>query len=66
MTTDDQIELLVDEAHKLFGNSSVHEVIDLEHEEALKFIVEHYGPVDMDRFDRYMKVVEKVKEITAS
>lgn len=59
--TDDQIENLVEEAHKLFNKTSIHEVIDLSREEALNFLVGNYGPIDMDRFNNYMILLAQIK-----
>jgi len=59
----DQIEMLVEQAHRLFGKTSVYEVFDLSNRrEAIRTLVEFYGPVDMGRVDRYLFILDQLRD----
>jgi len=46
-------ERLICAAHAIFSLNSVHEVIDLDSEEAVERLVDFYGPeIDMEKVDR--------------
>ena len=58
----DQIKFLVDQAHDLFDEISVFDVIDLPtREDAVKRIVELCGPVDMGKVDRYLSILDRLR-----
>ncbi len=58
----DQIEFLVDQAHRLFGKTSIFEVIDLPtRQEANKVLVEAHGPVDEAKVDRYLSILDRLR-----
>lgn len=60
--TMDQIESLVDRAHRLFGETSVFEVIDLpSRKEAIRTIVKFFGPVDVEKVDRYLDILDRLR-----
>ncbi|MBU1565092.1 MAG: hypothetical protein KJ630_05625 [Proteobacteria bacterium] len=54
MMAEEKIEALVEAAHSIFGETSIYEVIDLEDREAIGVLVDHYGPIDMKKVDRYL------------
>jgi len=65
MTQDkDQIEKLVDEAHKIFNKTSVFEVVDLDNNPARDFLNEAYYNPGPEVIDRYLCVIEKLRWIT--
>ena len=58
----DQIDFLVDQAHRLFGKTSVFEVIDLrDRQGAINTLVEIYGPVDVGKVDRYLSILDRLR-----
>lgn len=60
----DQIEMLVEQAHCLFGESSIFEVFDLpSRREALRILVEFYGPVDVEKVDRYLFILDQLRDV---
>ena len=60
----DQIELLIHEAHSLFGETSVFEVIDLPtRQEAAKWLVEYYGSAaDEGKVDLYLSILDRLRQ----
>ena len=59
----DQIEFLVDRAHRLFGETSVFEVIVLpSREEIIISLISFYGPVDFGKVDRYLLVLGRLRK----
>lgn len=60
----DQIEKLVDEAHKIFNQTSVFEVVDLDNNPARDFLNEAYDNPGPESIDRYLCVIEKLRWIT--
>lgn len=57
----DEIDMLVNEAHAIFGATSVYEVIDSESkEEAIEFLNEVYGNPGSDIIDRYLDVTDRL------
>ena len=60
--TDDQIEAIVAQAHRLFGETSIFEVFDLEdRKEVLRTLVDFYGPVETGKVDKYMDIINKLR-----
>jgi len=58
----DPAESLIDEAHSIFSENSVYEVIDLDREMALSRLVYFYGSMlDMEKVDRYLAVVDELR-----
>ena len=53
----DEIDILVNEAHAIFGATSVYEVIYRENKEA-------YDNPNSDNIDRYLKVTGRLKKVT--
>lgn len=48
----DQIEMLMEQAHGLFGETSIFEVFDLpNHQEVIQTLTEFFGPVDVARWN---------------
>ena len=59
----DQIEMLVDQAHRLFGRTSIFEVFDLSNRrEVIRTLVEFYGPVDMGKVDRFLFILDQLRD----
>ena len=58
----DQIEMLVEQAHCLFGETSIFEVFDLpSHQEVIQTLTEFYGPVDMGKVDQYLTILDQLR-----
>ena len=58
----DQIEIFVEQAHRLFGKTSVFEVIDLPtKQEAINLLVEFYGMVDVGKVDLYLLILDRLR-----
>ena len=58
----DQIEFLIDQAHDLFDEISVFDLIDLPtREDAIKGLVDLYGPVDMGKVERYLDILDRLR-----
>ena len=50
----DHDERVINEAHTIFSETSVHEVIDLDHESAVERLIYFYGHgIDMEKVDKY-------------
>jgi len=59
----DEVEELVDAAHDLFGDYSIYEVLGLEDwPTAIERIMEMYGPVDIEKVERYFAVLDRIRE----
>jgi hypothetical protein len=55
-------ERLVCTAHAIFSLNSIHEVIDLDRENAVERLIDFYGPeIDMEKVDRYLAVVQELR-----
>jgi hypothetical protein len=55
-------ERLICAAHAIFSLNSVHEVIDLDREDAVESLIYFYGPdIDMEKVDRYLAVVWELR-----
>jgi hypothetical protein len=63
----DQIDFLIDRAHRLFDKTSVFEVIDLStRQEAVKVLREFYGQVDDEKVDRYLEILDRLRKELSS
>ena len=63
MMTEKEVEVLIEEAHRIFGKTSIYEVIDIEDREAaIATLVEFYGPVDDYDVDRYFAILDLILE----
>lgn len=61
---DDKLEDLVNQAHDLFGESSIYEVMDLDdREEAIEVLSEYYAPLDMDKVERYFTILDQIRSL---
>lgn len=61
--TDDQIEGLIEQAHGIFGKTSIYEVVDIEDRQtAIKTLVEFYSPVRKDDLDKYLSIIDQLRE----
>ena len=60
--TQDRDERLIDEAHALFSENSIHEVIDLDREMAVERLIYFYGPeIDMEKVDKYLALADELQ-----
>lgn len=59
----DQLEDLIDQAHDIFGKSSIYEVFDLDRKEAIEVLFDFYGLLDMDKVERYFSILEQIRAI---
>jgi hypothetical protein len=58
----DPAESLIHQAHSIFSENSVYEVIDLDREMAVERLIYFYGPmIDMGKVDKYLTVVEELR-----
>lgn len=58
----DQIEILVEQAHRIFGETSIFEVYDLPNRlEVISTLVEFYGPVDVEKVDQYLAILDQLR-----
>ena len=63
-TTDIQIEMLVEQAHRLFDKTSIFEVFDLpSRQEVINTLFELYGPVEVGRVDQYLEVLNRIRSL---
>ncbi|SHH97339.1 hypothetical protein [Desulfofustis glycolicus] len=60
----DFIEILIERAHQILGDSSVYEVIDLDNAAARDRIREIYGNVEAATINAYLKVVDEIRVVT--
>lgn len=63
---DDRVEVLVIEAHQIFGMTSIYEVMDLDRRLAIKTLAEFYGPTDQDKIDKYLSIVDELRKAEKS
>lgn len=60
---DTQIETLVDQARKLFTETSIFEVFDLpSRQEVINTLVEFYGLIDVRKIDRYLSILGQLRD----
>ncbi|KJR97314.1 MAG: hypothetical protein VR65_25720 [Desulfobulbaceae bacterium BRH_c16a] len=60
----DQIEMLVEQAHGLFGETSIFEVFDLPgHQEIIQTLTEFYRPVDVGKVDQYIAIINQLRTL---
>ena len=65
MMPEEHIEALVEAAHNIFGETSIYEVMDLEdRRSAVRVLVDHYGLIDMGRVDRYLGILDQLRDET--
>ncbi|KAB2891388.1 MAG: hypothetical protein F9K32_04495 [Desulfobulbaceae bacterium] len=58
-------ERLINEAHDLFGDYSIFEVIDLDRPAAIERMKEMYGnEVELAKVEEYLDILEKLKKYT--
>lgn len=62
-TGTDQIEQIVDQAHKIFNKTSVLEVIDMDGDSARDFLNKAYGHPEPAIIDLYLDVIEMLRWI---
>jgi hypothetical protein len=61
---DDKLEDLINQAHDIFGESSIYEVLDLDdREEAIEVLSEYYAPLDMDKVERYFTILDQIRSL---
>jgi len=60
--TEKEVEALIEEAHQIFGRTSIYEVIDMDRESAIATLVEFYGPIDEYDVDRYFAILDLILE----
>lgn len=59
---EDRIETLVEQAHSIFGKTSVFEVFDLtDRNEITGILVDFYGPVEGEKVDKYLKIFDELR-----
>ncbi|NTW87754.1 MAG: hypothetical protein HGB26_01205 [Desulfobulbaceae bacterium] len=58
----DQIEMFVDQAHRLFDKTSILNVFDLpSHQEVIQVLTESYGLVDAGRAHEYIFILDRLR-----
>jgi len=59
---DDILEKLIWQAHDIFGETSIYEVMDIEdRNEAIMILVDFYGPVRMDDIEKYFNILNQIR-----
>ena len=58
----EELEELINAAHDLYGDYSIYEVMDLDRPAAIERMVEMYGPVDLEKVERYLAVLDRIRE----
>lgn len=61
MTMPDNIENLVEQAHQIFGNTSVLRAIDMDREAAKAFLHEVHEPADDKDIAKYLYILELLR-----
>ena len=61
--SDDQLEGLINQAHDIFGESSIYEVFDLDRKEAIEVLYEFYGLLDMDKVEKYFSILDQIRAL---
>jgi len=61
MTMPDNIENLVEQAHQIFGNTSVLRVIDMDRGTAKAFLHEVHEPTDDKDIAKYLYILELLR-----
>ncbi len=61
----ESIEKLVNEAHKIFNQTSVFEVVDIDRQKATVFLQEAYDNPPRETVDRYLSIAAKLKMCTS-
>ena len=57
----DNIEYLVDQAHQIFNQTSLHEVIDMDRETATETLLEFYDNANGKDIEKYLDVVDLLR-----
>jgi hypothetical protein len=61
---EDRIETLVGDAHILFEKISIFDVFDLADRNGVAGIItDYYGPVEDEKDDKYLKILEQLRGI---
>lgn len=55
------LEKLIIQAHRLYSDTSIYEIYDLDRDTAFQRMEELYKKIDLKRFDEYFSIVEQVK-----
>lgn len=59
---EDRIETLIGQAHSLFGKTSIYEIFDLTGKnQIVEILTDFYGPVEDEKIDRYLKILEQLR-----
>ena len=59
----DRIDILIDEAHEIFNQTSVFEAIDHSREYAIEFLNEHYKNPPQEQIDKYLSILKELKPL---
>jgi len=60
----DKLEDLINQAHDIFGESSIYEVFDFDNrEEAIEVLSEFYDPLDMEKVERYFAILDQIRSL---
>lgn len=63
MMTEDQVEMLVLEAHRIFWKTSIFDVLDVEDRlSAMMTLVDLYGPTRKDDLERYLAILDRIRK----
>ena len=56
------LEDLIRQAHSLYAENSVFEVIDADRDAAVERMIEIYGPTDRGKLERYFLILDQIRE----
>ena len=59
----DHVEMLVEQAHRIFGETSIFEVYDMPSRlEVIRTLVEFYRPMDIEKVDQYLVILDQLRD----
>lgn len=60
----DKVDVLIEQAHSIFNETSVYEVIDLENEQAARsYLKKKYNNPDENSITQYLEVIDRLKKL---
>ncbi len=58
---DDEVERLIEDAHQVFNQTSIYEVMDLDPVTAIMTLVDYYGPTHKDNLVKYLSILDQLR-----
>ena len=57
----DHIDKLIEEAHTIYPETSIYEVLDADRDTAILRLSVYYGLPDMEKMERYFAILDEVR-----